>query len=459
MKCAKVLFIVLGCVLFMGCPKCPCEQCKLPSQNLIENETNKYSPNQYEGAIFWGSKQTLIDSGIVADSIITCSCNDSLHMIITSDYKTTRDLFKGVVDPETCNDPIICGGDLEGIEDNPSDSRIDPKDPGFYTNRVLITRNIVGAIPTIDNTDSSLNELRIFGYSPIQENNRPFTIAVLDSGLPTDDQSLAASVPWLIGDLDLVDNTSTSPYFNVTALAGKAFSQRSKGNILHGMLVQQTLELSLKDYGKANEVDILPVRISDFSGKFTLYNLLCGMYTAQKNGANIINASLSLLTNENYEINILKEHVNRITQSGISIVSAQGNDSSNIDCFGVYPAEYSNVYGVSSFRCVENVIDLATSSNYSVKLNTYAEFGQDIFNQDPDIIAASSSIFGGSAFKPISGTSFAAPKFAARLASLKLNGKNLPTHPNQLSKYTTGLTREGKSLNVVYYYNVETKCE
>lgn len=444
-----VLVTLMLCISLCQCKERPTDNddqdstecCQPPSGiSLIEPvEENNKPASQYEGAVFIGPRQDLIDAGIDTNLIVSCDCNQDIHLINTSDFASVRNKFMGLLNPEVCKPNGTCGGDGHG-----NSSPIDSKDDAFYqTNGTFLTHNIIGTFPRLDDRNVEVQKGMI--AFPPDDQVQNIRVAVLDGGLPSEDLGLtdpSFQYPNTNCDLDLVDETRISPYI--------MNSGSSLPYYYHGEIVKRVLMESLDRYAIDDKIEVIPIRVADDNGQFTLFSLLCGLYTAKEESAQFVNLSLSMLTKNDYSINVLRYHMNKLSKEGMVFIAANGNDGSNLDCFGVYPAEYNFVYGVSALTCDKSGTQLADYSNYSTNISQYGEMGTDVFA-------------GAMApFTDIKGTSFATPKFTAAIISHYIKegwiGSGVMPLVDISKLPKTNQTKRECGNSEIHFFDVENKC-
>ncbi|MFH2037271.1 MAG: S8 family serine peptidase, partial [Candidatus Zixiibacteriota bacterium] len=151
---------------------------------------------------------------------------------------------------------------------------------------------------------------------------------------------------------------------------------------------------------------ILPIRAFNALGYGDSYNIAAAIFYAIENSADVINMSFG-----NYNNNpAVQEAILKALENKISMVSAAGNDGSNLP---TYPAVYPGVISVSAIDSFEYIADF---SNYGDYLDICAP-GVNIY----------SSLTGTYQWGTWSGTSFAAPIVAGVCALIKAENKDIGT--------------------------------
>ncbi len=127
---------------------------------------------------------------------------------------------------------------------------------------------------------------------------------------------------------------------------------------------------------------IVPVKIFTEDDKSTLFNLVCGLYFAIDNNADVINLSGGFYGGEVSAI--LENAVSTACSKGIFIATSAGNDTIDIDIKHQYPAyfakDYPNVISVASITESGDLSEFSNRSRNAVKL---AAFGENIVSNVP----------------------------------------------------------------------------
>ena len=186
-------------------------------------------------------------------------------------------------------------------------------------------------------------------------------------------------------------------------------------------------------------VEIMPIRVMDESGKGIVSNLATGIRWAVDNGANIINLSLA----SSGPSTTLKEAVQYAVNNGVTVVAASGNNGQGQVS---YPARYSRVISVGALGPTK---EKAYYSNYGEKLDLVAPGGDSTVNEKNynTILTTSGN---GYPYHPAQGTSMAAPHVSGLAALLFSSGTRLPEDiQQQLINTATPLDKTGMENN--YY--------
>jgi len=131
----------------------------------------------------------------------------------------------------------------------------------------------------------------------------------------------------------------------------------------------------VKDFSTNAELEVTPVKIFNAQGEATLFDLICGLYFAIDNNADIINISGGYYDRQPFSI--LESAIIEAYANGIFIVTSAGNDSINIDERQQYPAyfakDYLNVISVGSIDPQRNYSQFSNYSNTAVTISAYGE--------------------------------------------------------------------------------------
>ncbi len=186
--------------------------------------------------------------------------------------------------------------------------------------------------------------------------------------------------------------------------------------------------------GVAPRVSLMILKYYDANstGADNLRNTVRAIRYAVDKGAQIINYSGGGLEPSDEE----KKAIELAQEKGILFVAAAGNERSNSDIKGYYPADYglSNIISVTAIDKSKNVLP---TSNYGVKTVDIAAPGNDIYSTIP-----------GGKFSYMTGTSQATAFVTGVAALVMANNRDLK--PKQVIKHITSTgdietTLEGKT--------------
>ncbi|MBI4614490.1 MAG: S8 family serine peptidase [Planctomycetes bacterium] len=204
-------------------------------------------------------------------------------------------------------------------------------------------------------------------------------VAVLDSGLDTAHEDLAANVG--AGAVDLVndDDETEDILGHGTAIAGLIAARGGNEYGITGVCWQATL---------------LPVKIADSRGVATFAAMARGILHAVEHGARIINISMG----SRADSQALRDAVRFAYEKGVLIVAPAGNDDTNLE---MVPARYPEVLSVAS-----------TASDGNLATTTSLGFATDIAAPGENLITTCPQ----SLYSPVSGTSCASAIVAGAAA-------------------------------------------
>jgi subtilisin family serine protease len=154
--------------------------------------------------------------------------------------------------------------------------------------------------------------------------------------------------------------------------------------------------------GTCWSASVMPVRFMDAQGRGSTSDAVTGLDYAIHMGAKIVNCSFGSPSNSA----ALEDAVKSAKTKGVLLVVAAGNDSASIESAPTYPASYTqgNILTVAATAANDA---LASFSNFGAQSVDLAAPGDSIY-----------STFPTSDYKPLSGTSMAAPFVTAAAAML-----------------------------------------
>lgn len=178
--------------------------------------------------------------------------------------------------------------------------------------------------------------------------------------------------------------------------------------------------------GIAWEADLVGIQVLNDEGYGPTSTLVQGIAYANSIGANILNMSLS----SSSKSEILEEAIGSAEANDSIIVASAGNEYSNIDSPGVYPASFPNdaIISVSASTRGGKKADFSNSGTTAVDL---AAPGSYIYSTFP--------VEKGS-YKTMSGTSMSAPMVSGTLALLQAHSPHLNAFQRK-SRIIEGLNR------------------
>ncbi len=220
-------------------------------------------------------------------------------------------------------------------------------------------------------------------------------VAVIDTGVLASHEAFGGAVT--SDGYDFVDNDSDP---NDTADGidedGDGIIDEGAG---HGTMVAGIVHLV------APGAQIIPIRVLNDEGVGRTFTVAKGIRYAVQHGARVINLSLGL-TSRSW---VIAHEINAAALQGVAIITAAGNDSSNIQ---VYPASDSHVLSIAA---LDSSDVKAVFSNYRPNVAASA----------PGVGIYSAYYDGGYAIG--AGTSFSTPFVSGQCALIMSFAPNLPT--------------------------------
>ena len=241
-------------------------------------------------------------------------------------------------------------------------------------------------------------------------------VAVIDSGLRTTHQDLAANL-WINVDeipdngLDDDGNGFIDDRHGIDSVNG---SGTPSDNTSHGTHVAGTIGAVANGggphVGVTWDVQLMGLKFLDTNSGFTSNAITCIEY-AIANGADIINASWG----GNGASSGLRDAISAAEQAGILFVAAAGNDASNNDVTPHYPSNFT-VPNIISVAALDRSDALASFSNFGA---TSVDLGA------PGVQILSSHAQSDTSYAFLSGTSMATPHVAGVAALVKSQFPNI----------------------------------
>ncbi|MCL2280378.1 S8 family serine peptidase [Candidatus Saccharibacteria bacterium] len=214
-------------------------------------------------------------------------------------------------------------------------------------------------------------------------------VAIIDTGIDTDHPAFEGRISTLSYNSQIMD-------------VGLQYVEDDRGHGTHVAGIVAGNDNRNSVYGVAPDAEILVIKANvNNTGVFYTDSLLRAINYATVNGAAIINMSLGRAYSKGSNIDERTTIQNSVT-SGVTIVCAAGNDSTQTG----YPAAYPETIAVS-----------ATKQGY-VFDNRYSNYGSEI-----DVAAPGTSIlsadYSDGGYVMMSGTSMASPNVAGTVALIK----------------------------------------
>lgn len=223
--------------------------------------------------------------------------------------------------------------------------------------------------------------------------NHDVTVAVIDSGVDFKHPDLKSQV---------------LPPYNAAAPANTTYSG-DHGTHVAG-IIAAAKDNGVGGHGINPNAKLLPIDVFNGNEGANDFIIAQGILYAIEQGVDVINMSLGGYG----ESPLMKEAVQKAIDSGITIVAAAGNESTDEYSF---PASFEGVISVGS-------------TNERNKLSSYSNYGPSV-----DIVAPGEDIYStvhdakkGSSFVKFSGTSMASPVVAGIASLLKSKDPSLKPH-------------------------------
>ena len=251
------------------------------------------------------------------------------------------------------------------------------------------------------------------GYTGVTGGGTPVRVAVVDTGIKLDHVDLAANIAPGLG------TNCINP------------GQPANDDHGHGTHVAGTVAAAYNGQGvvgMATNAQLIPVKVLDSTGFGTDAQVICGLdYIAglaqSQPGPYVVNMSLGDSNRPDETTcgsSALHQAVCTLTNEGVTVVAAAGNDGS--DAAGFVPAAYDEAIAVSAFTDFDGQRSSAGCqsdfSDYGYQcddtLADFSNYGSVVDVTAPGVHVLSDWIDGG--LKTISGSSMAAPHVAGAAA-------------------------------------------
>ncbi len=351
----------------------------------IDSSGGAYHPNQL--VVRFGGTTTQVGKDslrqlIGVSSYKVCACNKSLELWELSPLQSDKDSLTSEKETSILNERII------GAK---SKTKLNGGDADFnYYNFSLLEKIPPSPVGPLD----SIPE----GISPSPADAT--VVAVLDSGIDLSHDSLKPYIWANNGSASCHPNTFVG--WNFPDNNNNPSSTNAHGTVV-SLIIAETFSKS-----SCNSIRILPIKTHNEDGVGTLFDVTCGTYLAQAEGAQVVNASWGWYGAPN---EVLKEAIQyfKTKNNGLFITSA-GNDTINISNQPHFPAVFNqdNIIPVGSIATSGNSTEISHFSNYSQEVVLLGAPGEDL------VIFASS--FSGE------GTSFSVPVVSGMAGSIYCDG-------------------------------------
>lgn len=230
--------------------------------------------------------------------------------------------------------------------------------------------------------------------------SRRIKVAVIDTGMDSRHSNLASNaIPgydFAENDSDPMDKTSKQNPGHGTHCSGSVGANGQSGGVS----------------GASQEVSLMPIRFLDENGGGDLNNALKALDYAIQKGVHVVSNSWGAKVPKANALPLI-EAIEKVSKAGIVVVNAAGNDGTNTDKTGVYPAN-------AKFA---NTITVAASDEND-KRASFSNFGR----ANVDIAAPGTNILStvpNGKYQRLSGTSMATPLVSGIAAFLKSQDESL----------------------------------
>ena len=179
--------------------------------------------------------------------------------------------------------------------------------------------------PDYDNGE----QIIIYPYNAMDTSSEQIVIAVIDSGTPQSFSHIFENKPEKHGYVNVDDDNNNY----IDDVYGVDFVGDLSG--FHGEAVISTIIDNIPDN---MNIQVMPIKTFDAEGKGTLFDLVCGIYYAVDNGADIINISAGYTGNESV---VLKNALKFGRDNNVIFVVSAGNDAKNLNTNDYWPASFA----------------------------------------------------------------------------------------------------------------------
>jgi len=234
-------------------------------------------------------------------------------------------------------------------------------------------------------------------------------VAALDTGTQYDHPDLKANIWHNKNEVkgngkDDDHNGYVDDYYGFNAEKGSGSGADGDGHGTHvaGIIGAQANNATGVS-GACWTAKVMPVRFMNDKGRGSTSDAIAGLDYAVHMNAKVVNCSFG----SSSKSSALQDAVKSAKAAGVLLVVAAGNDGENIESKPQYPAAYTdgNILTVAASTATGT---LASFSNFGAKSVDLAAPGDQIYSTYPT-----------SGYKYLSGTSMAAPLFAAAAAMLR----------------------------------------
>ena len=255
--------------------------------------------------------------------------------------------------------------------------------------------------PIRDRLDYSRKMLNVQPAWAITQGSEEIVVAVIDTGVDYTHPDLKDNV------VSTIINGKVTHGYDFTRNQPDAMDDNEHGTHCSGIIGAELNGLGI--VGISPKVKILPAKFMDSDGSGTTENAIKAIRYAVDQGAKV----LSMSWGGSGDSKLLAEEIQRAIDKGVYVVAAAGNDSSDNDQIGSFPANYPGVISVGSTDESDAMSDF---SNYGPKSVSIGAPGSNILSTVP-----------GGQYAQLSGTSMAAPQVSGAIAlALSVSGSLTP---------------------------------
>lgn len=183
----------------------------------------------------------------------------------------------------------------------------------------------------------------------VNKAKREVIVYLIDSGLATEHLSAEDSLHLLLPSAPQTCGELSTPGFNYQY--PPAITDKFEDNNRHG-----TFGFHAITKGVPDSIKVVPIKVFDKRGEGTLFAIICGIYHAIDNGADIINISAGYRGEKN---DLLEAAIREADSLGIIIVAAAGNEGCNLDELDEDDTYYPAAFGADSLK---NFISVASTN-------------------------------------------------------------------------------------------------
>ena len=255
--------------------------------------------------------------------------------------------------------------------------------------------------PITDQLDYSRTKLNVQEAWKITQGSSDVVVAVIDTGVDYTHPDLKDNVA------STIINGSVTHGYDFTRGTTDAMDDNEHGTHCSGIIGAELNGIGI--VGISPKVKILPVKFLDSQGSGTTENAIKAVRYAVDQGAKV----LSMSWGGAGESQLLAAEIKRAVDLGVYVVAAAGNDTSNNDSVGSFPANYPGVIAVGS---TDEQDKMSYFSNYGPQHVFIGAPGSNILSTIP-----------GGQYAKLSGTSMATPQVSGAIAlALSISGSMTP---------------------------------